>query len=365
MGTTLWLSRAVPALLIGVGIVFQLVTPTQLTGTPFFVAAPLAATALHSWWATLAFGGAGLVSAALLHLVAGAMWESVTAQDLATELATIAFATVLAVLLSRVVRRGQEQLATARGVAEAAQRAVLPAPPERLGGLRLGSHYEAAQQDALIGGDLYAARSTPYGVRLVIGDVRGKGLGAIETVSVVLGAFWDAADRCTTLTGVAGNLERALAREAVRRSGFADTEGFATCVLVEVPSGAGVLRTLNLGHPPPLILTPDGTVTTLTPCVSSVPLGLGDLAPTAPVADEWDFPAGATLLLYTDGLSEARDESGSFYDPVGRLTGRIFPTPTRLLDALVRDVKRYTGGLATDDMALIAAQSSTGGSGPS
>ncbi|MER8041652.1 PP2C family protein-serine/threonine phosphatase [Streptomyces sp. NPDC094032] len=354
-GNALRLSRVLPVGLVVVGIVFQLVTPAQLTGTPFFVAAPLTAAPLYSWGATLAFGAAGLVSAALLHLVAGSIWESTAALDLATELAAIAFATAMAALLNRVVHRAQEQLAAARGVAEAAQRAVLPTPPERIGGLRLASHYEAAQRDALIGGDLFAARATPYGARLVIGDVRGKGLGAIETVSVILGAFWEAVDRSATLAELSGSLEHALAREAMGRSGFADAEGFATCLLVEVPADSRVLRTLNLGHPPPLLLLPDGDVADLAPRAFGVPLGLSDLSPSPPVPDEWEFPAGATLLLYTDGLSEARDGDGTFYDPASRLKGPVFSSPARLLATIVGDVKRFTGGRATDDMALLAA----------
>ncbi|WP_309055456.1 PP2C family protein-serine/threonine phosphatase, partial [Streptomyces sp.] len=71
-------------------------------------------------------------------------------------------------------------------------------------------------------------------------------------------------------------------------------------------------------------------------------------------ADERAYPPGATLLLYTDGLSEARNAQGVFYAPAERLAGRIFPGPEELLDALVDDVRRHTGGGATDDMALLA-----------
>ncbi|MEU9859394.1 PP2C family protein-serine/threonine phosphatase [Streptomyces sp. NPDC047971] len=349
------LSLLLPVLLIVFGVLFHVTTPAQLTGTPFFVSAPLMAAPLYTWWATLFFGGAGLVATALLNLVAGSMWEPAVVQDLATELATIGFVTAIALLLNRVVRRGRARLASARGAAEAAQRAVLPTPPERLDGLHLVSHYEAAVEDTLVGGDLYAARSTPFGVRLVMGDVRGKGLGSIETVSVILGSFWEAADRDGTLVELAGSLERALARESVRRSGFDDTEAFATCVLVEIPPGHDVVRVLNLGHPPPLLFAGDGKVLTLAPGSYALPLGLSELAPTPREPDEWSFPPESTLLLYTDGLSEARGRDGVFYDPAARLGGRTFSSPVRLLGALVGDVKRYADGLTGDDMALLAA----------
>ncbi|MEV8627307.1 SpoIIE family protein phosphatase [Streptomyces sp. NPDC051079] len=95
-------------------------------------------------------------------------------------------------------------------------------------------------------------------------------------------------------------------------------------------------------------------VSTLSPRSFGVPLGLSDLSPAPPEPDEWTFPAGATLLLYTDGLSGARDESGTFYDPADRLEGPVFSSPARLLGTLVGDGTRFTGGLATDDMALLA-----------
>nr|WP_280923712.1 SpoIIE family protein phosphatase [Streptomyces aureus] len=68
------------------------------------------------------------------------------------------------------------------------------------------------------------------------------------------------------------------------------------------------------------------------------------------------FPRGATLLLHTDGLSEARDERGEFFDPAAWLAGRAFPCPDALLTALSEAVRRHTGGTLADDMALLAVR---------
>jgi serine phosphatase RsbU (regulator of sigma subunit) len=65
---------------------------------------------------------------------------------------------------------------------------------------------------------------------------------------------------------------------------------------------------------------------------------------------------GATLLLYTDGPSEARDARGVFYDPGTRLGGRVFPGPQTLLTTLAADARRHAGGGMTDDMALLAVR---------
>ncbi|MER5964292.1 PP2C family protein-serine/threonine phosphatase [Streptomyces sp. NPDC002057] len=345
------LARTLPPLLVAIGCAFQFLTPPELTGTPFFVAAPLVAAPLFAWWVAALFGALGILAATLLHFVAGG---TAAVHDLAMEAATIAFVTALAVLINGVVERARGRLATARGVAEAAQKAVLPTPSGRIDGLRLAARYDAAQSDTLIGGDLYAARPTPYGVRLIVGDVRGKGLGAIEAVSVILGAFWEAADSEPSLPDLANRLENALVREGARREGMDTSEGFTTCVLVEIPPGHGSLRVLNRGHPEPLLLGPAGTVTALRPGEFSLPLGLGDLGPHAAQPDEWPFPPASTLLLYTDGLSESRDAAGAFYEPARSLEGRSFATPDKLVASLLADVHRHANGARGDDMALLA-----------
>ncbi|MFF1371906.1 PP2C family protein-serine/threonine phosphatase [Streptomyces virginiae] len=349
-GVTRRVVRLLPVVLIAVGMVFDVLTPPSFTGSPFFTAAPLIAAPLFTLWATALTGGLAVCAVFVLHILNGTSWKV----EALTELVTVLTVAGLALLINRMVRRSGERLASARGIAEAAQRAVLPKPAERIGGLHVSAWYEAAQADAFIGGDLYAVQETPYGVRLAVGDVRGKGLGAVEAVAVVLGAFREAAETEPTLEALAQRLERALAREGTRRDSLDAVEGFTTCVLGEVPSGAGVLRLLNRGHPEPLLLHANGELAVLAPAEPALPLGMGELGGWPDLVQEWAFPAGTTLLLYTDGLTEARDGAGDFYDPAARLRGRIFPGPQALLSALSSDVRRHTGGGATDDMALLA-----------
>lgn len=349
-GTARRVVRLLPGVLIALGFFFDVMTPPSFTGSPFFTAAPLIAAPLFSFRATALTGALASLAVVLLHLHNGTTWKV----EALTELATVVTVSGLALLINQVVRRSGERLASARGIAEAAQRAVLPTPAERIGGLHVSASYEAAQADAFIGGDLYAVQDTPYGVRLAVGDVRGKGLGAVEAVAVVLGAFREVAESEPTLEGVARRLERALAREGTRRDSLDAVEGFTTCVLGEVPPGAEVLRLVNRGHPAPLLLHADGGLAVLAPVDPALPLGLGELGGRPDRAEEWAFPAGTTLLLFTDGLTEARDGAGVFYDPAERLRGRVFPGPDALLSALGSDVRRHTGGSATDDMALLA-----------
>jgi hypothetical protein len=423
------LARSLPSLLILGGILFEFFAPARFTGSPFFAAAPLVAAPLFSMRTTLVTGITALTVALGAHLASG---DATYIQSI-VELITVMTVAALALLINGVVRRGDVQLASARGIAEATQRAVLPTPSSRIGGLEIAARYEAAHAEASIGGDLYAVQDTPYGVRLIVGDVRGKGLEAVEVVAVLIGAFREAAEQETALEGVATRLERALRRDGEWRQDLERFEGFATAVLAEVPwarpaapqsfpagtigveatgaeiraeagatrthtrtqdltatgdtlgvpggrtpaevplrkgprrerswegglqtggaSPAGVVRVLNRGHPAPLILYADGNVRRAEPDVPALPLGMGDLGIWPDRVEEFPFPESALLLLFTDGVTEARDPSGAFYEPEDRLRGWSFSKPDGLLDALVADVSRHTRERANDDMALLA-----------
>ncbi|MFE6776375.1 PP2C family protein-serine/threonine phosphatase [Streptomyces sp. NPDC057702] len=344
------IARWLPAFLLVGGVIFDVLMPTHYTASPFLSAAPLVAAPLFSLGATSAVAATAAVSSVLL-----AVFHSGGDHALSvTEVVTVCTVALLALAINLVVRRNFRQLATVRVVAEAAQRAVLPAPPARIGPLKVAARYVAAQTDARIGGDLFAVQETPHGVRAIIGDVRGKGLEAVEAVAVVIGAFREAAEQEPSLEGLADRLERALDREGDRRVGLDQFEGFTTAVLVEIGEDGGALRLVNRGHPPPLLLLPTGHVRELSPDADALPLGMRDLAAWRDTVQELPFPAGATLLLLTDGVTEARDASGRFYEPTRRLSGRRFVGPDALLDTLIADVGRHAGGQRADDMALLA-----------
>ncbi|MEU9285939.1 PP2C family protein-serine/threonine phosphatase [Streptomyces sp. NPDC048275] len=345
-------ARVLPALLVVAGAFYEYFTPTAYTGGPLFTAAPLVAAPLFSLRGTVLTGVAAVVVVVAIHLWLGVAFTV----DAITETVTVATVSALAVLINILVRRGGERLASAREIAEAAQRAVLPEPEERIGGLEVAARYEAAQAGAFIGGDLYAVQDSPHGVRLLVGDVRGKGMGAVGAVAVVIGSFREAAEQEATLEAIAGRLERALAREATRRDSIEISEGFATAVLAEIPHGGDVVRTVSRGHPPPLLLREDGSLVELAAEDPALPLGMGELGTWPDRGEETDFPRGAMLLFYTDGLSEARDRHGNFYDPAARLAGRVFGGPDALLATLAEEVRRHTGGALTDDMALLAVR---------
>ncbi|MFD0345896.1 SpoIIE family protein phosphatase [Kitasatospora aburaviensis] len=125
----------------------------------------------------------------------------------AVQIVALALISLLVALFAHLREQHEKEMRQLRSVAEAAQ-AVLQRPiPARMGPLRIASVYLAAEAEALIGGDLYAAVRTRHGSRFVIGDVRGKGLEAIGEASLVLGAFRTAAYRQVDLPRLVTHLE--------------------------------------------------------------------------------------------------------------------------------------------------------------
>src|ERR1700761_5847835 len=107
-----------------------------------------------------------------------------------TTIFTLAVITAVATIGTALSARQEQRIADMMSVAEAAQRAVLRPPPPRLGPLGLDVVSIAAAAEAKVGGDLYEAIATEdHGVRVIMGDVRGKGLGAVELAADVLGIF--------------------------------------------------------------------------------------------------------------------------------------------------------------------------------
>ncbi|MGW2251047.1 PP2C family protein-serine/threonine phosphatase [Kitasatospora sp. NPDC001660] len=343
--------RVLPWLLVAGGLLWNAVDTTNYWGDPMVAAAAVLAGALLPLRDTVAVAAANVAGIVALSVHDG----TAGTKGGFLELTNTVFAALLGVWINRVVARHGRRLATVRSVAEAAQRAVLPAPPGRAGELAVAACYRAAQTEALIGGDAYAVQETPYGVRLLIADVRGKGLPAVATVSVLLGAFRENASRAPDLVALADTLEQSLARESEHRDEEVRAEGFSTALLVEVPTGRATAHVLSCGHPGPYLLDGAGGVRRLDAADPGLPLGMGALGQARVAPDRWPFPAGHTLLLVTDGVTEARDGAGRFYDPVaglaplGPLAG-----PGEALDALVRDVEAWTGGPRDDDMAVLA-----------
>ncbi|MFI6005939.1 PP2C family protein-serine/threonine phosphatase [Streptomyces sp. NPDC051366] len=258
---------------------------------------------------------------------------------------------------STVRRRREDELDQVRRIAVAAQEAVLRPVPARLGPVRVAGMYLAAETGAQIGGDLYEAVQTKYGVRVIVGDVRGKGLPAVRAAAAVLGAFREAVHYEDELVGVINRCEAALLRDAAV-PGVIDAEllgeGFVTALVAQVPDGP-VVEVVNRGHPPPLLLR-DGTAGALMPTCPLPPLGLAEFITGPPGrADRYSFAPGDRLLLYTDGVIEARNSGNDFFAlPEAMEAVNAMPEsgPQEFLDQLHRKLLRHTRDRLADDAAM-------------
>ncbi|WP_063761110.1 PP2C family protein-serine/threonine phosphatase [Streptomyces sp. NRRL S-237] len=333
---------------------------------------------------------------------AAVSWELSTPGRLVPSLATCAAFLLLATGCALHIRRELlGELRRAQEIAGAAQRALLRPLPGRIDGLTPAAAQLSASRGAAVGGDLYEVVPTAYGVRVVIGDVRGHGLPALGAAAAVLGAFREGAYEEPSLDGVLRRMERALGRHVRDRaeSEPAAAEEFVTVLLLQIARD-GTLLTLNCGHPWPYLIrpapvpehcaarsrgsapdpaprAPAGRGLSARPAFEDrvraapgsaqratqvLPLAGGETLPplgVVPVpADMWphtcgELRPGETLFLYTDGAEDARDRAGRFFDLAGVLAQEAAATPTRLVAGVHAALLRHTGGRLADDVALL------------
>jgi phosphoserine phosphatase RsbU/P len=257
----------------------------------------------------------------------------------------IGVATVLSGVVARVRVEREGRLRAVTRVAEVAQRALLGGVPPALGSLRLAVLYASASAEASIGGDFYEALETPHGVRLLVGDVRGKGLDAVRLAGVVLGSFRDAAQDRPDLAQVTAALDRSVTRAI-------GPEDFVTAVAVQV-LGDGSAIVVNCGHPAPLLVR-GGRATELDPPEPAPPLGLGP----RPEPLRLTLALGDRILLYTDGASEARARGGFFPLQTAAAFALVSADLEAGLESLWAELQRHVAGQLHDDVALLLIEHS-------
>ncbi|MEU6812727.1 PP2C family protein-serine/threonine phosphatase [Streptomyces sp. NPDC046831] len=340
--------------LIGLAVLVIEFTPAHIIYTgPFLTAIPALA--------AVTLGPGGTAAATALALAISAItatynhaWGTL---QVYTNLLALGLVSVAGFITSSAMQtRRQRELDRMRQIAVAVQEVVLRPVPERLGPLRAASMCLAAGTGAQVGGDLYEAVQTRYGIRMIVGDVRGKGLAAVRAVAVATGAFREAVHYEDDLVEVVNRCAAALRREvAVPGEYDADVllEGFTTVLVAQVPEEP-VVQLVNRGHPPPLLLR-RGRARTLLPASPSPPVGMEDLVTGPPPETEsYAFLPGDRLLLYTDGVIEARNRDSEFF-ALPEATEGIHPgtTPPEFLEQLHRALVRHTGGDLADDVAML------------
>ncbi|WP_405765467.1 PP2C family protein-serine/threonine phosphatase [Streptomyces sp. NBC_01538] len=335
-----------PVLIVSAVVLVDLVGGAGTSWLPLLAAGPALAATTNGPRGVLGVGLlAGILGAAL-----GAR-DGVPARELAAVLSALAAVALASGLASALRGRRERVLDAVRSVAETAQHALLSPVPATVGPFQVAVRYSAAAAEARIGGDLYALIPTPYGVRLIVGDVRGKGLPAVGTAALVLGVFREAAYDEPDLLAVVDRIERSLARNL-------GADDFVTAVVAGYPR-TGQLEVVNCGHAPPLLVRASGALVTVEPTHPAPPLGLRALTGHTPDLQVLPFSDGDQLLLYTDGVTEARDRGRAFYPLHEGLARHASDEPSRTLDALHDELLAHVGGRLHDDAALLLIRKPT------
>ena len=214
--------------------------------------------------------------------------------------------------------------------------------------MALASHYQSATKQALVGGDLYDIAMTQYGPRFIIGDVKGKGLDAVGRCAAVLAAFRELAFAEPDLVNLAAEMDAHVSRDL-------EIEDFVTVILAEFAPGE--VRIVNCGHHPPAKMAADSAeLQLMAPGQPSPPLGLQP----RPARQDIALGPGDRLLFYTDGLVEARDRKGRFFELSRPAVAKALAEPD--LDAAVRQVVSllldHAGGRLADDVLLVLGEPS-------
>lgn len=222
------------------------------------------------------------------------------------------------------------------------QKSMLPAQAADLEGFTVVAAHRPTVE---LAGDLYDyARAGEGTVAALIADVVGHGASAAMLTGIVKSAF-------RSSFGDAYDPSAVVERVSEGISAFG-SDRFVTLICVRISARDNLLEFVNAGHEGGLLREADGSIRSLE---STGPL----ISPALP-GSKWEveraaWDDGSTLLLYTDGILEASDDVGIFgADRIGALLARFPGDGKRLIEAILEEVGRFSGGRPpADDMTLL------------
>ena len=224
---------------------------------------------------------------------------------------------------------------------------LLPPLSARTAGTQIAAILEPAYD---IAGDAFDYAVSGGDVHFAVLDGVGHGLGSTLLTGLAVGAYRHARRAGQPMAAIHAAIDRAL-------DGYFQDLSFATGIIARLDVGSGRLEWSCAGHPPPLLLRGRKVVAELS-CDPAPPFGLGAPAPRPATAD---LEPGDALLLYTDGVIEARTPAGELFG-LERLTdlaeqqAASGQPPEELVRRLVRAVLDHQASDLRDDATVILVQ---------
>lgn len=245
--------------------------------------------------------------------------------------------------IAREQERMQEELRTAARIQQRLLPQTLPAP----------AGYELVGKQVTceaVGGDLYDAGIDDTTLQFVLGDVSGKGIGAALLMSDVLATLRAMRPFHVPPDEVVQRLDRHVLSTT-------QAEHYLTLFLAELSLDSHELSYVNAGHPAAYLLHADGTIEELES--TGMPVGLVDLPGNTFPRVTRPFPVGATLVIYSDGVSEAERGAEQFGDSrfAAMLKGCAGLDAAEVVRRIEEDVRRYVGDAPQgDDLTLVVVR---------
>jgi serine phosphatase RsbU (regulator of sigma subunit) len=228
--------------------------------------------------------------------------------------------------------------------AETMQRSLLPRELPRVPGLDVGHVYQSSAR-VDVGGDLYDFVVLEDGrLAVAVGDVLGKGIGAASDMAMTKFSFRVLARGASEPSSVLASANDVICDEI-------EPAKFVTLVYALVDPEAGEVVCASAGHPPARVVDPSGEVTT----VGTPGLALGIEPAQEYPAERVRLEPGSTVVLFTDGVIEARRE-GELYgeERLERLlASRRGLAAQELAEAILADCRAFSGGELGDDCAIV------------
>ncbi|TFV63059.1 PAS domain S-box protein [Geodermatophilus sp. DF01-2] len=242
-----------------------------------------------------------------------------------------------------------------RQLADTLQRSLLPSHLPAIRGVELAARYRPGGGAALVGGDTYDVMPLSDGRWMVfIADVCGTGAEAAAVTALTRHTARAAASPAAETTAGPADVLRAVNAALLRAQTDGPLRFVTACCLVLSPGPDGVCATVGVaGHPLPVLHRPDGLGEVGVP---GHPLGITPDLDVAVV--EVDLPRGTTLVLYTDGVTEARDDAGEQFgeDGLARVLAGVAGGAEAVVDAITAAVEDQLRGsrYEADDLAVLA-----------